>query len=132
MPVPENLAVFTAWCRDHVTGDEKGQAQIFLDRLFRAFGQPGCLGAGGSAEFRIRRDREDGGSTAYADHVRKPVVLVEMKRRGTDLRKHHRQAFDCWTSLVPTARAMSSSATPTSSASMTSTPTSMHPRTPSR
>jgi hypothetical protein len=32
------LSQFTAWCAAHITGDEKGEAQIFLDRLFQAFG----------------------------------------------------------------------------------------------
>jgi hypothetical protein len=39
MPSREKLAEFTAWCQKNITGDEKGQAQIFLDRLFQAFGQ---------------------------------------------------------------------------------------------
>jgi hypothetical protein len=29
----ERLAEFVAWAGKNVTGDEKGQAQIFLDRL---------------------------------------------------------------------------------------------------
>ena len=28
-------------------------------------------------------------------------MLVEMKKRGTDLQKHYRPAFDYWTRLVP-------------------------------
>ena len=95
------LSEFAAWCQKHITGDEKGQAQIFLDRLFQAFGQPGSLDVGGTAEFRIRKADEDGGGTAFADYVWKPVVLIEMKKRGTDLQKHYRQAFDYWTRLVP-------------------------------
>jgi hypothetical protein len=39
------------WCQKHITGDEKGQAQIFLDRLFQAFGQAGCLNVGGTTAF---------------------------------------------------------------------------------
>lgn len=35
------LSQFVEWSARHITGDEKGQAQIFLDRLFRAFGQKG-------------------------------------------------------------------------------------------
>ena len=38
MPSREKLSEFTTWCRKNITGDEKGQAQIFLDRLFIAFG----------------------------------------------------------------------------------------------
>src|SRR5690349_15560179 len=97
----ESLREFTAWCARHITGDEKGQAQIFLDRLFQAFGQPGCIDIGGTTEFRIRKDKEDGGGTAFADYVWKPVVLIEMKKRGEKLQKHYRQAFDYWTRLVP-------------------------------
>jgi hypothetical protein len=50
MPSREKLLEFTAWCEKHITGDEKGQAQIFLGRLFQAFGQAGCLDVGGSTE----------------------------------------------------------------------------------
>ena len=81
---------FAAWVQHNITGDEKGQAQISLDRLFQAFGQPGVLDVGGQTEFRLRKAAEDGGVTAFADLVWKPVVLVEMKRRGTDLFRNYR------------------------------------------
>ena len=97
----EPIASFLAWAQEYVTGDEKSQAHIFLDRLFQAFGQPGCLDVGGSPEVRVRKAAEDGGGIAFADYVWKPVVLIEMKRRGTDLQKHYRQAFDYWVRLVP-------------------------------
>ena len=101
MPSRDKLSEFVAWCDKNITGDEKGQAQIFLDRLFQAFGQAGCLDVGGHTEFRIRKAHEDGGGTAFADYVWKPIVLTEMKRRGENLQKHYRQAFDYWTRLVP-------------------------------
>ena len=44
---------------------------------------------------------EDGGGTGFADYVWKPVVLVEMKKRGVDLGKHPRQAEEYWWRLVP-------------------------------
>ena len=94
MPSAEKLQGFVQWCAAHITGDEKGQAQIFLDRLFQAFGQSGSLDVGGHPEFRIRKSDEDGGGTAFADYVWKPVVLIEMKKRGVDLQKRYRQAFD--------------------------------------
>ncbi len=96
----EQLSQFAAWVRHNITGDEKGQAQIFLDRLFQAFGQPGLLDVSGQIEFRLRKAAEDGGGTAFADLVWKPVVLVEMKKRGTDLQKHFRQAFGYWTRIT--------------------------------
>lgn len=97
----ERLQQFVDWATSNVTGDEKGQAQIFLDRLFQGFGQKGVLDVGGEPEFRIRRGRDEGGGTAFADLVWKPVLLIEMKRRGEDLNRHYRQAFDYWTRLVP-------------------------------
>jgi len=43
MPSRDKLAEFTAWCGKHIAGDEKGEAQIFLDHLFQAFGYAGGL-----------------------------------------------------------------------------------------
>jgi len=97
----ESLVTFVKWVQAYITGDEKGQAQIFLDRLFIAFGRFGSLDVGGEPEFRIRKAAQDGGGTSFADYVWKPVVLIEMKRRGERLSRHYRQAFDYWTRLVP-------------------------------
>src|ERR1017187_10537812 len=101
MPDGTKLSEFVAWCAKHITGDEKGEAQLFLDRLFQAFGHAGLKEAGATLEFRVTKAAEAGGGTAFADLVWKPVVLIEMKKRGTDLQKHYRQAFDYWTRLVP-------------------------------
>jgi hypothetical protein len=95
----DKLAEFVAWCAKHVTGDEKGEAQIFLDHLFQSFGHAGGLKeAGATLEWRV--SKADGG-TAFADYVWKPVVLEEMKKRGESLQKHYRQAFGYRTRLVP-------------------------------
>jgi hypothetical protein len=40
------LEEFVDWSAAHITGDEKGQAQIFLDHFFRALGQKGSLDVG--------------------------------------------------------------------------------------
>ena len=97
----QRLSEFVDWTSHHIRGDEKGEAHIFLDHLFRAFGQPGSLDVGGQPEYRIRKAKEDGGGTAFADYVWKPVVLIEMKKRGERLAKHYRQAFDYWVRLAP-------------------------------
>lgn len=97
----QRLGAFATWAATHIRGDEKGEAQIFLDRLFQAFGQPGVLEIGGQTEYRIRKAKEDGGGTAFADYVWKPVVLIEMKKRGQNLGRHFRQAFDYWIRLAP-------------------------------
>lgn len=39
-----------------------------------------------------------------ADYVWGPFVLVKMKKRGADLARTYRQAFDCWTRLAPGRR----------------------------
>ena len=101
MPDGTNLSEFAAWCQKHVTGDEKGDAQIFLDRLFQAFGHAGLKEAGATLEFRVTKAAEAGSGIAFADFVWKPAVLVERKKRGENLQKLYRQAFDYWTRLVP-------------------------------
>lgn len=95
----ERLDEFVRYRRDHLDGDEKGEAQLFLERLFQAFGHAGVREAGATLEMRVAR--RDQGGTAYADLVWKPRVLVEMKKAGEDLRRHYRQAFEYWIDLVP-------------------------------
>ena len=95
----QRLTTFVEWVHKHITGDEKSEAQVFLDRLLQAFGHGGVKEAGATLEMRVRsRDRK---GTAFADLVWKPYVLIEMKKRGEDLTRHYRQAFDYWTHLVP-------------------------------
>jgi SAM-dependent methyltransferase len=94
----EKLTGFVTWVAAHLTGDEKGEAQIFLDRFFQGFGWPGLKEAKATCEERIKNDT---GGTSFADLVWKPVVVIEMKKRGVDLSKHYRQAFDYWMRLVP-------------------------------
>ena len=96
----ESLQAFVDFCDQHISGDEKGEAQTFLDRFFRAFGHDGALEAGAEYEKRVKKGSKKG-KTGFADLVWKPRVLVEMKKRGTDLSKHYSQAFDYWTRLVP-------------------------------
>src|SRR4051812_15295231 len=109
------LEGFVKWCNDHITGDEKGQAQIFLDRLFQAFGQRGSLDVGGTAEMRIRKATEDGGGTSFADYVWKPIVLIEMKSAGPTSPGTTARRSITGSASSPTARSTSSSATSTSS-----------------
>jgi type II restriction/modification system DNA methylase subunit YeeA len=97
---PESLQKFVSYCQQHITGDEKGQAQVFLDRFFQAFGHEGALEAGATYEERVKKGSKKG-KTGFADLVWKPRLLIEMKKRGEDLSKHYSQAFDYWTRLVP-------------------------------
>ncbi|MGD1909221.1 MAG: type IIL restriction-modification enzyme MmeI, partial [Leptolyngbyaceae cyanobacterium] len=97
---PETLQTFVNFCKEHITGDEKGEAQVFLDRFFRAFDHEGAIEAGATYEKRIRKASKKG-KTGFADLVWKPRVLIEMKKRGADLAKHYSQAFDYWQRAVP-------------------------------
>ncbi|WP_129590649.1 DNA methyltransferase [Sanguibacter massiliensis] len=94
------LTALVTWRQDHLIGDEKGEAQSFLDRLFRAFGHAGVQEAGAQFESRIRKGPGSRG-VSFADLMWKPRVIVEMKRSGTPLARHYQQAFDYWTRSVP-------------------------------
>ena len=70
----QNLRHFVAWSQQHIKGDEKGESQIFLDRLFIAFELGGVKEAGATLEYRVKK--ESRGGTAFADLVWKPIVLI--------------------------------------------------------
>jgi hypothetical protein len=94
----ENLTRFVDYAHG-LAGDEKGEAQVFCDRLFQAFGHAGYKEAGATLEFRIKK--ESGRGTQFADLVWKPRLLLEMKKAGEKLHVHYRQAFDYWINAVP-------------------------------
>lgn len=50
----QDIEEFVSYVKDNLTGDEKGQAQTFCDRLFRAFGQKGIYEASGQMEVRVK------------------------------------------------------------------------------
>jgi hypothetical protein len=95
----ERLEGFVRYRKEHLTGDEKGEAQVFLENLFRALGHEGVRQAGATLEQRVAR--RDNRGTAYADLVWKPRVLIEMKKAGRDIQRDYRQAFEYWIDLVP-------------------------------
>lgn len=91
------LKQFVSWAGE-LKGDEKGEAQIYLDRLFQAFGHAGVFEAGAELE---HRSKGKSGTTRFLDLIWKPRVLIEMKRRGEKLNLHFQQAFDYWIHAVP-------------------------------
>ncbi len=97
---PKSLEKFVDYCRQYITGKERKEAQVFLDRFFQAFGHQGVLEAGGRYEEAIKKGSKKG-KTGFADLVWKPRVLIEMKKRGESLDKHYAQAFEYWMRLVP-------------------------------
>lgn len=103
----QQLQDFIQWWRQHIKGDEKGEAQIFLDHLFTAFGYPdGLKGAQGDPEKRIQFRLDEKSTTRFADLVIPGRALIEMKKRGEDLGRHHQQAFGYWSYLTPHPRYM--------------------------
>lgn len=70
-------------------GDEKGEAQVFCDRLFRAFGHGGYSEVGATLESRIK---VKGKSTKFADLFWESRLLLEMKKRGEKLERCYQLA----------------------------------------
>ncbi len=103
MSIEQSLRDFIEWWRENIKGDEKGEAQIFLDHLMRAFGHAGALEAG-RYETRIRRRRNGKTTVSFADYVVPNRVLIEMKKRGEDLKKHYVQLEEYWKSLGSNVR----------------------------
>jgi hypothetical protein len=94
--IHDDLTEFVNYAKT-LSGDEKGEAQVFCDRLFQAFGHKGYKEAGATLEYRIKK----GKSTSFADLIWKPRLLIEMKKAGEKLHLHYGQAFDYWLNAVP-------------------------------
>ena len=108
-----SLAQFVTFARS-LKGDEKSEAQLFLDHFFRALGHGGVQEAGATLEFRIAKKpgsaqleliKGEGakakGGKKFADCLWPERVLIEMKSRGANLEKHYDQVFEYWTHIVP-------------------------------
>lgn len=103
MSIEQRLRDFVDWWREHIKGDEKSEAQIFLDHLMRAFGHAGALEVGRYEE-RVRRRRNGKTTVSFADYLIPKRVLIEMKKRGEDLKKHYTQLEEYWKSLDSNVR----------------------------
>lgn len=112
-----SLTKFTSFVKT-LQGDEKSEAQIYLDHFFRALGHEGVKEAGATLEYRIAKKPGSSqlelftgedlksapkakGGKKFADLLWPKRVLIEMKSRGEKLEKHYDQAFDYWTHIVP-------------------------------
>ena len=63
----KRLANFVSWVGANIKGDEKGEAQVFLDRFFQASGHAGLKEAGATLEERIKKG--PGKGISFADLV---------------------------------------------------------------
>jgi len=89
--IPERIKDFIEFNKS-LDGYEKGEAQTFLNRLFQAFGHADCHDAGGKFEKRIKVGKK----TKFEDLLLPEKVIIEMKSRGEDLKKHIFQAREYW------------------------------------
>ncbi len=60
------LQDFVRYVQDHIRGDEKSEAQSFLNRWFRAFGHEGAIEAGAQLESRLKKGSAKG-NMGFAD-----------------------------------------------------------------
>lgn len=84
-------------------GDEKGEAQTFLNHFFQIFGYEDVVTAGGTFESRIKFSDD---TTKFADCLFAPLgqpgVLIEMKKRAEkNLEKHFDQVKNYWIEMNP-------------------------------
>jgi hypothetical protein len=95
--IVNRLKAFVEYAKPLV--DEKGEAQVFCDRLFQAFGHAGYKEAGATLEARVPKKGSKG--KKFVDLIWKPHLLLEMKSAGENLHLHYQQAFDYWIAAVP-------------------------------
>ena len=94
---------FLSYYQKYIKGSEKGEGQIFCERLLQAFGNPGIKEAGAVCEEFIKKKK---GKKGFADFIWEPRVIIELKKRGESLSKYYDQAFDYWTFRVPRLKYM--------------------------
>ena len=100
MTLQDQFQTFVDYWRQHIRGYERGDANSFVEYFFKALGYEGALQAGGHFEERVRRQQDGKTSTKFADYVIPKKVLIEMKSRGEDLRRHYDQALNYWIDLA--------------------------------
>jgi len=87
----QKLDDFIAYA-NRLRGRERSEAQLFLDRLFIAFGHKGVVEAEAYLEDPIVVEAK----TKFCDLLWPGRVLIEMKARGEQLEKHFSQAKMYW------------------------------------
>ena len=98
MSTEQQLKQFVDWWQHVITGYEKGEGQIFLDNLMKAFGHAGALEIG-TLEKSVRRKRNGRETVSFADYHIPGKALIEMKKRDEHLAQHYKQLEDYWKNL---------------------------------
>ena len=94
----QKLKEFLVYFQKYITGNEKGEGQIFFEHLLQAFGNAGIKEVGATCEEFIRKRK---GKRGFADFIWEPRVIIELKKRGEKLQKYYDQAFDYWIHRIP-------------------------------
>ncbi len=89
---------FLSYFQKYIGGSEKGEGQIFFERLLQAFGNAGIKEAGATCEEFIKKKK---GKRGFADFIWEPRVIIELKKRGEPLHKYYDQALDYWIHRIP-------------------------------
>jgi len=95
-----SLIEFAKWTQTYCQGYEKGEGQIFLNEFFKAFGYEGAKEAGAHFEEPLRKASQKG-KTGFADCIFKDRVLIEIKKKDTNLIHHYNQLETYWTKCTP-------------------------------
>jgi SAM-dependent methyltransferase len=93
------LHAFAQWVAG-CSGNEKQEAQTFVQKLLTAWGWADATEAGVSFEHKIPKGGA-GGGMGYADALIPGKVLIEMKQRGEALGQHFPQLQRYWFNLAP-------------------------------
>ena len=101
----ENIHSFLNYCREYISGRERSDGQLFLDRFFQAFGYEGLKEAGAKCE-EVVPDGSRKGKTGFADlfwsRQNLASVLVEMKSKQIkNLHKYYGQTWEYARNLTP-------------------------------
>jgi len=75
-----------------IEGYEKGEGQLFINRLFVLFGFKDATDAGGKFEYRNKYNK----TTKFEDFILVDKILIEMKSRKFPLKKAVLQAREYW------------------------------------
>ncbi|MFN7311499.1 MAG: DNA methyltransferase [Vampirovibrionales bacterium] len=96
----DKLNEFVEWAGTHIKGDERAEAQSFLNRFFQCFGYDGVLEAGGRFEVPVKGASllENKG---FFDCLFEDVVLIEMKSIDKSLSKYYPQLRQYWMQSIP-------------------------------
>jgi hypothetical protein len=92
------LHAFAQWVAG-CSGNEKQEAQTFVQKLLSAWGWADATEAGVSFEHKIPKGGA-GGGMGYADALIPGKVLIELKGRGEALGQHFPQLQRYWFNLL--------------------------------